>query len=139
MSYGNLIFLIMKKIILLSVILLLAGSCKKTPMEPIGPTDVRIRNLSDLNMTEVIVNTGGGEYNFGTINGLDSSDYHRFEKAYQKANITAIINGQKYKTDTAIYTYMIYLGQVKATCRIWIENAAQKKLAMSWIYDSDLQ
>jgi hypothetical protein len=61
------------------------------------------------------------------------SAYHRFDRAYPtKANISAIINGQKYKTDTvASYAYLQYLGQIKATFEIFIVSDAQKKLAIS--------
>jgi hypothetical protein len=98
--------------------------------EPIGPTDIRIKNLTTVNMSELTVNTGGGEFNFGLVKADSLTVYHRFEKAYSKANITAIINGQKYKTDTAIYTWMNYMGQMKITYEIFIENDALKKLSI---------
>jgi hypothetical protein len=129
----------MKKILFLIVIIVSVIACKKTEKEPLGPTDVRIRNITTLTMTDLTVNTGGGEYNYGILNSDSVTDYHRFDKAYQKANISAYINGFKYKTDTAVYTYMVYLGQVKATCEIWIENDAQRKLEMQWIYESELK
>lgn len=120
----------MKKLIFISVILLIAVSCKKLEKEPIGPTDVRIHNLTTLIMTELTVNTGGGEYVYGTLKADSLSAYYRFETAYSKANISAVINGQKYKTDTAIYTWMQYMGQMKITYEIYILNDAQKKLAI---------
>lgn len=121
----------MRKIIFISALLLLAVSCKKIDKEPLGPTDIRIRNLTDLTMTELTVNTSGGENNYGTVGAGGTTDYFRFEKAYPKANISAIINGQKYKTDTAIYTWMQYLGVVKATYEIYIESESLKKLSIS--------
>jgi hypothetical protein len=120
----------MKKLLLLLPILLLALSCKKG-LEPLGPTDVRIRNRSTSNMTELTVNTGGGEYNYGSLNSDTVTAYHRFDKAHPFANITAVINGQKYKTDTAIYTYMQYMGQMKITYEIFILNDAQRVLKIS--------
>lgn len=119
----------MKKLLLLATILLLAVSCKKNEYAPLGPTDIRVRNLTTVNMTNVIVNTGGGEYNFGLIKADSVSVYHRFEKAYPKANISTIVNGLKYKTDTITsYAYMQYLSQIKATYEIYIKNDAQRKL-----------
>ena len=121
----------MRKILLISLLSLIVLSCKKLDKEPLGPTDIRVRNLTNLNMTELTVNTSGGENNYGTVDAGGTTDYFRFEKAYPKANISAVINGQKYKTDTAIYTWMQYLGVVKATYEIYIESESLKKLSIS--------
>ena len=122
----------MKRHLIFAAILLLALSgCKKLEKEPYGPTDIRIRNLSDVALNELTVETGGGTYNYGTLGAQETSDYHRFERAYPKANISAIINGEKYKTDTTTYYYMQYLGQVKATYEIFIESHTLKKLKIS--------
>ena len=130
----------MKKVILISVVIFAFVSCKKVEREPLGPTDIRVRNLSGEVMNDLTVNTGGGEYNFGTLNGDETSGYNRFEKAYPKANITAYINGHLYKTDTAIYTYMQYLGTIKATYEIFIKSDADKVLEISnVIMESDLK
>ncbi len=112
----------------LALAVLMSSGCKKLEKEPLGPTDIRVRNLTDLTMTELTVETGGGIYNYGVLEGGQVTDYYRFEKAYPKANISAYINGIKYKTDTVTYYYMQYLGQVKATYEIFIENDAQRKL-----------
>lgn len=120
----------MKKLIFLFSIFIIAVSCKKLEKEPIGPTDVRVLNQTTSVMSELTVNTGGGEFNFGTLNAGSYSNYHRFEKAYSKANISAMINGQKYKTDTAIYTWMQYMGLMNITYEVYISNEAQKKLSI---------
>ncbi|MGQ9619468.1 MAG: hypothetical protein ACUVTX_00600 [Bacteroidales bacterium] len=122
----------MKKIFVFSLtVALLFLGCKKLEKEPLGPTDIRVRNLSDVTMNELTVETGGGTFNYGTLAGGQVTEYNRFEKAYPKANISAIINGYKYKTDTVTYYYMQYLGQVKATYEIYIESDAQRKLKIS--------
>jgi hypothetical protein len=130
----------MKKLVLLISALIIITACKKLDKEPIGPTDIRVKNLSDVQMTELTVNTSGGEFNFGTLSSGDTTEYHRFDKAYPKANISAVINGQVYKTDTAIYTWMQYLGQVKATYEIYIKSVANKQLEINnVIMDSSLK
>lgn len=130
----------MGKITPVILLFLLAISCKKVEKEPLGPTDIRIRNLSTSVMTNLTVNTGGGEFDFGTLNGGETTEYHRFDEAYPKANITAMVNGQKYKTDTAIYTYMQYLGTVKATYEIRIKSDINKSLEISdVVLESDLK
>jgi len=125
----------MKRIIILSAIILISFvSCKKTEKTPEGPTDIRVTNLSDVVMTDLTVNTSGGEFNYGTLNPGSTSEYHRFDKAYPKANISATINGQKFKTDSvkaSDYLYYQYLGPMQATYKIYIKNAAQKQLEIS--------
>ena len=113
----------MKKLIFLTLVLVAVVSCKKIKTEPFGPTDIRIRNITTLNMNNVTVNTYDSTYNYGTVNSNSVSEYHQFDRAYPKANISAIINGQKYKTDSITsYAYMQYMGQMKATYEIWIEG-----------------
>ena len=112
----------MKQLFLvLSFILILGLSCKKTSQEPYGPTEIRIKNLTDLPMSNVCVNTYDTTFNYGTIAKQSYSDYHRFSRAYYaKVNISAYVNGVRYKTDTVLnYTYQTYLGQMKATYTVW--------------------
>jgi hypothetical protein len=120
----------MKKLALFLTILLIAVSCKKMERTPIGPTDIRVRNVSLVNMSEVTVETGGGTYNFGLVAKDAVTEYHRYEKAYVVANISAIINGQLYKTDTAIYTYKQYLGPDKVTYEVEVLSDANRKLGL---------
>jgi hypothetical protein len=116
----------MKKLIIFAVIVLVVISCKKVKTEPIGPTDIRIRNLVDSPMNFVMVNTYDTTINFGTINAQSYSDYHRFDRAYNaKVNISAYINGVRYKIDTVTatnYTHEVYLGQMKATYEVWLSE-----------------
>jgi hypothetical protein len=131
----------MKKIILLlTTILFITVSCQKLEKAPLGPTDIRVKNITTLNMTDVTVNTYDSTYNYGLIKVDSVSLYHSFDRAYPKANISAIINGQKYKTDTITsYAYMQYLSQIKATYEIYILNDAQKKLDIHVVPESELK
>jgi len=129
----------MKKIILFAGIILVLFACKKIEKEPFGPTDVRVLNLTDVAMHNLTVNTFDSTYNYGTLNAHDTTEYHRFNRAYVEANISAVINGLTYKTDTAIYTWMNYVGQVKITYRLWIKSDAERKLGINLIgYDAPL-
>ena len=96
-----------------------------------GPSDLRIRNLTDLPFTEVVVNIKGEEITFGDINGRRVSEYRRFEKAYPKAEISAKINGEIFSTGSVDYTYMNYFGQVQLTYEVFIENIDNKKLKIN--------
>jgi hypothetical protein len=103
--------------------------------EPEGPTDVRIRNLTTSAMTNLKVSTGGGEYLFGDLGSMGLTSYHRFDKAYPKANITAYIGNQRYMTDTIVsYAYMQYMGLMKITYSIWIQG---NKLVISSVTPDD--
>jgi hypothetical protein len=91
-------------------------------------------------MTEVTVNTYDSTYNYGSLGPGDTTEYHRFDRAYPKAYITATINGLKFKTDTVYYTYQEYLSTVKATYQIYIKNEAQKILEINnTVLESDLK
>lgn len=129
----------MKVLFVITLLLSIAVSCKKIEKEPVGPTDIRVRNLTTLDMSDLTVSTYDSTYNYGLIQADSVSDYHRFNRAYPKANIFAFINGQKYKTDTVFYTYMQYLGTVRATYEVFIESEALKKLVIHIVMESDLK
>lgn len=128
----------MKKLIIISLLLLTVIACKKKENSPEGPTDVRIRNLSDLAFEEVIVSTSekpGDIDTLGNISGGSVSDYFRFLKAYPKAEISAKINvgGSlvKFSTGTVTYTYMQYIGQDRITYEIYISDLNNRQLTIS--------
>ena len=120
----------MKKYLAFLVILFLVFACKKVKFSPEGPTDVRVRNLSDLTLYEVIINTSGGIDTLGDIGPGSVSDYYRFDKAFPKAEIWAIINSEKFYTGPVNYTYMQYLGQDKITYEVYISSMSDKTLTI---------
>jgi hypothetical protein len=121
----------MNKTLLLIMLTTLLWACKKTDFSPEGPTDIRIRNLSEIVFTEVIVNTSGGIDTISFISPGSVSEYSRFEKAFPKAEISAKIEGVVFSTGPVDYTYMQYLSTIKATYDVFIENYALKKLAIN--------
>jgi hypothetical protein len=134
----------MKKIIIISLLLLSVIACKKKGFSPEGPTDVRIRNVSDLLFQEVIVSTSdkpGDIDTLGNITNGSTSDYFRFTKAYPKAEISAKINigGTlvKFSTGTVSYTYMQYIGQDKITYEVNISNLNNRELTISNIIEDE--
>ena len=128
----------MKKFIIISLILLTVLACKKKEFSPEGPTDVRIRNMSDLTFEEVIVGTSEKSVDIdtlGTIALRSTSDYFRFTKAYPKAEISAKINIDgsliKFTTGAVTYTYMQYIGQDRITYEVYISNMDNRELKIS--------
>ncbi len=128
----------MKKILVISALFILAVACKKTKFSPEGPTDIRIRNLSDLTFNNVILSTS--EYpedvdTLGTIIHGSESDYYRFKKAYPKAEISATIDidGSPviFSTGPVDYTYMQYIGQDMITYEVYISDMANRVLSIN--------
>jgi hypothetical protein len=128
----------MKKIILVSFILLALMGCRKKHFSPEGPTDVRIRNLSDLTFSEVVVSTSektGDTISFGDVASGSESEYYRFKKAYPKAEISAKIDiggaMVRFSTGSFDYTYMQYIGQDRITYEVYISNPVNHMLTIS--------
>ena len=128
----------MKKLIVISFILLSVLACKKKEFSPEGPTDVRIRNLSDQTFQEVIVTTSEKTEDVDTIGTISSgavSDYFRFTKAYPKAEISAKINvgGSlvTFTTGKVDYTYQQYIGQDRITYEVYISSMPDRQLSIS--------
>lgn len=125
----------MKKILLASLIIFALFSCKKTEFSPEGPTDVRIKNISDVNFADVIITSSENEEDVDTvalINANSTSEYMRFTKAYPKAEISAKVNIggtiSTFSTGAVDFTYMQYIGQDRITFEVWISDAPNKKL-----------
>lgn len=130
----------MKKLILVTIIALSVLACKKTEFAPEGPTDVRIKNISDITFNEVIVSTSenkGDTLSFGNILSGATTNYIRFSKAYPKAELSAkiTVNGAlvKFSTGPVDYTFMNYIGQDMITYEVYISNMNTHELTISKI------
>jgi hypothetical protein len=134
----------MQKLIIISLLLISVLSCKKKEYAPEGPTDVRIKNISDLTFEEVIVSTSEKPDDIDTIGNVANgsvSDYFRFAKAYPKAEISALINTGdslvKFSTGTVSYTYMQYIGQDRITYEVYISDMNKRKLTISNVIEDE--
>jgi len=129
----------MKKLLFFSLILIAAFACKKTEFAPAGPTDLRIQNISDQTLNDITVNIQGNILDFGNLAPLQVSDYHRFDTAYVKAEITAKVNDELFSTGEVNYMGLIYIGQERITYKIWISDFPGKKLEIDdVIYEEPL-
>ena len=129
----------MKKTLLLILMVLAVVACKKTRIEPEGPTDVRVYNNTDLTFENVTVNTSGGEFNFGTVAPHQYSSYHRYEKAHPKADISLTIAGVEYTTPQQDYTYMQYMGQMKISYKIFIRSQVLRELDIEVVTEEAIE
>jgi hypothetical protein len=128
----------MKKISIILLLLLSILACRKKEFSPEGPTDVRIRNISDLPFEQVIVRTSENPDDIDTVGNISSgsvSDYSRFTKAYPKAEISAKINLNgslvTFSAGTVNYTYLTYIGRDRITFEVFISNLNNRELAIS--------
>jgi hypothetical protein len=128
----------MKNRIIIFLLLLSVLACKKKEISPEGPTDVRIRNLSDQTFEQVIVSTSEKQEDVDTIGAVangSTSDYFRFSKAYPKAEISAKININgslvQFSTGTVNYTYLTYIGRDKITFEVYISDLNNRILTIN--------
>lgn len=128
----------MKRVLLIAVSILLLVSCKKTEFAPEGPTDIRIRNKTNLAFTNVVISTSEYEDDVATIASIApgaTSEYQRFKKAYPKCKISATItvggSPVVFSTDDVSYTYMQYLSTQRVTFEVFIPNMDARKLEIS--------
>ncbi len=128
----------MRNITVLACIMTIMVSCEKPNRTPEGPTDVRIKNLTDQIFTDVNVDTGGGEHNYGNIEAGGISEYFRFDKAYPDAEITAIIDGELYSSGEKDYTYATYIGPDKITYEVYILNHDLKILEVDVVLEGPI-
>lgn len=129
--------IVMKKALILPFLFLLLFACKKNGFDPKGPTDVRIKNNTDLAFVQVIVNTSEGIDTLGNVAAGAFSDYFRFDMAYPKAEVSAKINGHKFSTGAVNYLGLTYIGQAKITYEVWISDFNNKKLDLKVTYPLD--
>ena len=120
----------MKKLLFLIIISVAFSACKKTEFEPKGPTDVRVQNISDVTFSEVIVKIDEEVDTLGTALAGEYTDYHRFETAYCFAEISTRIDDVLFSTGPVDNTYSHYMGQMKITYVVYIEDWNNKKLAI---------
>lgn len=135
----------MKRVSIALLCLLILASCKKTKFSPEGPTDVRIKNLTDQTFYDVIYKTSENDEDVDTIAMLgvgQTSDYIRFKKAYPKLQLSARINiggtVSTYSTGPVSFTYMQYMGQDRLTYGIYVVSQATKKLDMEVSVDEPI-
>ena len=127
----------MKKLIIISIIILSVIACKKTEYAPEGPTDIRIKNTSQYAFTEVKVNIEDSIKVMGNIAVGGLSGYVRFHKAFVKAEVSAKVTGVLFSTGAVDYTGLTYIGQEKITYEVWISDYTNKKLELKVVYPLD--
>ena len=83
----------MKKTVLIISVLLTFFSCTSDDVTETGDILIRIENKSSSDFKNILVNTSGGENNYGDLNSNQFSDYKKFELAYRYAFVELSIDG----------------------------------------------
>lgn len=127
----------MKKLSLLLISLVFVLGCTKENPTPEGPTDVRIKNISNVIYTNVIVRTGEEEFNFGNIDAGTVSAYHRFEVSYPDIEVSLSIDGNVYTNGEQNNTYATYIGPDKVTYEVIPTSLGSGDLLVEIVYPLD--
>jgi len=134
----------MKRVILFTFIVLTITACKKTGIDPEGPTDVRIYNNTAQVFENVVVKTSDNpvytnvEHNFGTINPGTYSQYYRVDIAYPLADVSLTINGVQYSVPQVDYTYLQYMSTMKIAYWITIEDPVNHILGIEVVAEAEI-
>ena len=129
----------MKSLLAILSLTLMMFACEKPNKTPEGPTDVRVWNITDQDFTNLSVDTGGGDYDYGNLSAGEKTDYYRFEKAYPDAEITVTINGEEYSTGPQDYTYATYIGPDMVTYKVYISNPELKILGVDIVLEGPIE
>lgn len=128
----------MKRLLFFIVIILFALACKKTEFAAEGPTDVRVKNLTDVTLQQVIVTTSENAEDVDTLVSIAPgalSEYIRFTKAFTEAEISAKVDIggslETFSTGPVVFTYLTYVGQVRMTYEVYISSMENRELKIS--------
>ena len=98
---------------------------------------LRIKNTSQFDYTDVVVNTSGGEHNYGTISSNQSSDYKAFDLAYRYAFVELKIDGSTYTIQPIDYVGETPLDNGKYTYEINATNSGDQYSRLTLTLEED--
>lgn len=112
----------MKIRIALNLLFIFLLSCGIEDGRPNG-VFIRVQNNSDVNFTNVIVQSGNAENGFGTILARSSSDYKEFEYAFKYAAVWLRSGNQEFSLVPNDYVGQVPLRAGFYTYRIGLSSA----------------
>lgn len=113
----------MKNILLIGIIVFTMG-CSNEPEETSNVVQIRVKNSSSFQYSDLVVNTGDGEHNYGDLDSNEVSTYASFNSAYSYAYVelkiedrTFILQPIDYVGETLLasgdYTYDISVSDIE--------------------------
>jgi hypothetical protein len=121
--------------VLMLLFSILACSDKQEAEPKSTAVKIRLRNTSAHDYTDVLVRTGGGEFNYGNIKPNENTVYHDFEYAYSYAYVRLKITDESFviqpidfvgekKLESGNYTYEIGKDESSQSPRLTISLVA---------------
>jgi len=127
----------MKNSVVVIFLLLTLVSCTKDDLVNPNEVLIRIENTSDFDFKNVIVNTSGGENDYGDLDAHQTSDYKTFEFAYSYAFIELKIDGETYTIQPIDYVGESTLNVGKYTYAINANSSGNQYDRLNLILDTD--
>jgi len=124
--------------VLFALLFLSLLACKGDSVEPdngYGDISIRIWNGTNWEMTDVFVDTSGGENDFGKIEANRRSNYKHFTSAYRYAFVSFKIDGKPYLIQPIDYVGEIPLEKGRYTYKINIDNLNSVYATLEFIED----
>ncbi|MFN4000428.1 hypothetical protein [Algoriphagus sp.] len=84
---------------------------------------IRVQNNSDVNFTEVIVQSGNVENGFGTVMARSNSKYKKFEYAFKYASVWLLAEGHQLNHNASVKEGEIPLKAGYYTYRVGLNSA----------------
>ena len=122
-------------ILVLASLVFLLSSCVDG-LNPRRNVLIRIENISPFDFSELVVNTSGGEQDYGNLGTGQFSIYKDFEFAYEYAFISLIIDGDTLTLQPIDYVGETKLNNGKYTYQLDIETVtSQPAISLTFIED----
>lgn len=129
----------MKSLFVLTSFLLLTFSCKSDKFIPAytgsGDIEIRLWNNTSYIMTDIFVNTSGGENTYESLDNKEKSTYRRFEKAYRYAFISFKIKDKPYAIQPVDYVGEQLLEKGKYTYKVTVTDLDAGTANLEFIVD----
>jgi hypothetical protein len=78
---------LMKNSLIVFILLFSIFACSDKEPQPATGVNIRLKNTSIYDYTDVYINTNGGEFNYGNIKSNESTAYYEFQSAYSYAYV----------------------------------------------------
>ncbi|MCB0502211.1 MAG: hypothetical protein KDD32_05975 [Bacteroidetes bacterium] len=114
-----------KHILLLSCVFLLINSCID-PLNPKRNVLIRVNNVSPYDFEDLLVNTSGGENEYGNLGSDLISVYKSYDFAYQYAYVSLTIDGKEFVLQPIDYVGETKIPNGKYTYEINVDTATEE-------------
>ena len=115
----------MKRLLYLSLLILLFTGCNDDDVTLDSGARLRIQNVSDFNFDNIVVAPGGPEYDFGSLDRGETSGYVEFDGIYRYGYVRITIDGIETVLQPIDYVGETLYKRGKYTYLIDVEDPSQ--------------